>query len=442
MSANPPPEVAALLGNLFGKAGGVAQMTLYNLLQAMIAEALAPFLDTVRQLAYSKDPTVPLSPETLADGVNRGYYDQASAAAQALLSGVNPERFGQLVAQAGEAPGPSDVARAYRLGVIPEDSGDPNQPGYKQGIEQGRIRNIWAPVMEAIARAYPTPDLLVQADLRGQIDTTAAQSQYEQLGGVPAYYQLQFDVAGRPPSPAEVARLVHRGIVPKLGVGADKTTFEQAVRESDLKDKWLEPLWQLSTYLPPPRTVVALLREGSLSDAEGLALLQESGLSADLAAAYVTSAHTTRTAAHRELARADIEALYVARVISQADATAMLADLGYSAEDSAFVLEMDDVHELLSNLNSAVNKYRSLYLAHKMERNAVSTALDSLGVAPGQRDKLLAFWDGEREATIRELTAAEVRTAMTKQVISQQDALTRLTDMGYTAEDAQIFLAS
>ena len=212
------------------------------------------------------------------------------------------------------------------------------------------------------------------------------------------------------------------------------------MRESDLKDKWGPVLFQLSEYVPPPRTVVALVRAGTLDDATALQILQKDGLPAALAAAYVAEAHHSKVATDKTLAKADILLLYQEQVLSVDQATPLLEALGYTAGDAAFLLEMTDFRREIAAVNAAVSKFANLYINHKITYNNAVTALDNLGIVATQRDLLLRTWTYQRDANVKTLTAAEVRKAVQGGIITADTAVNRLVDDGYSTADALIFL--
>lgn len=438
MAAN-PPSLSSALGSLVGE-NSPGQMALYAIVQAMVQAAIAPFVQQLEHISLSKVPIVPLSPAQLADMVNRALMDQASAQSEAQFSGINAARFASLVQASGESPGVDVLARALRLGIIPPDSKDANTPGFVQGVQQSRVRNMWTSMLSQVARAYPSPELFVEAWLRGQTDEATARATYEKLGGVPEFFDPQFNVAGRPPTPNEVAEMVHRGIVPKPGIGAGVLSYDQSVRESDLKDKWGDALFELSVYLPPPRTVVALVRAGTLDDATALTILQQSGVSADLAASYVGEAHHTKTLSDRQLAKQDILTLYNEQVLSVGQATTLLEGLHYTAEDATFLLEMVNFRRELTAINAAVVKFQSLYINHRISYNEAVTGLDHLGIVANQRDHLIATWTLERQANVKVLTPAEIRKAHGLGLLDDATATTRLVDDGYSPSEAALYL--
>ncbi|HVA88961.1 MAG TPA: hypothetical protein VNL71_03885, partial [Chloroflexota bacterium] len=228
--------------------------------------------------------------------------------------------------------------------------------------------------------------------------------------------------------------------IPWTGTGPTDLSFQQGIYEGNTKDKW-EPLYRkIAEYLPPPRTIVAMVRAGSLTDSEALALFQDAGLSQALAAAYISDAHAQKLAGSKDLAKGDITSLYGEGAISAADATTFLATLGYNATDAAFELARVDFARLKSQIDKALSRIQSLYVAHKLDALTAGTALDALGIPPAQKSQLLATWALERGANVQILTAAEVCDAVYYSLMTIDDGLAQLQYLGYSARDAWLRL--
>ena len=61
---------------------------------------------------------------------------------------------------------------------------------------------------------------------------------------------------------------------------------------------------------------------------------------------------------------------------------------------------------------------------------------------PPAIDRIMSLWVLERDATKKELTAAQIRAAYRKTLISLPDAIADLEERGYSATDAATYLAS
>ncbi|MGH2456850.1 MAG: hypothetical protein ACRDHD_11420 [Candidatus Limnocylindria bacterium] len=425
------------LGGAFGGLIGnstLQQIVLYNVVGSLIGAALAPFLTAVHNHQLESHPVTPLSPDVAAEAVLRNVWDRNRAASEALQAGVNPDRFDVLARLAGNAPGPGDMAVALRRGLVDEGR-------YLTGIRQGRLRDEWAELVKALAVQDPSPLAPLNAYLEGQLSEGQARQLYARFGGNPDHFEWQYNAQGTAPTPLQAAEMARRGIIAWDGEGPGVVSYRQAFLEGPWRNKWEQPFRVLSEYLPPPRTVTAMYREGSLSRAEAADLLAQQGLRPELVEAYLFSGSEQRVEADRTLALGTVRDLYRDRLIDRAQAAGMLAGLGYDAADAGFILQVADAQLAQRFLSAAVGRVRSRYTAWKIERTAARDVLAELGVAGEQASDLLAIWDIERSANTATLTAAQVGAALREQIIAEPEARRRLTEMGYSPRDAWVYLS-
>jgi len=432
------------LGGAFGGLLGNAvlqQIVLYQVVGGVVSPALAPFAASAQQVAFSADPVIPLSPADLAEALlrNAPYHGGApitadQAAAEAALSGTNAERMTVLAYLAGNAPAPEAMAEALRRGFV-------DQATYLKGIRQGRLRDEWAQLMQQLSEADPTPATALLAYLKGQLDYATAKQLYTTFGGNVDHFDLAYNVEGEGPSPLEAASAVHRHIIPQTGIGAGVVSFEQAVHESAFRNKWIDVFWALSQYLPPPRTIVAMLKEGAFTPTQASDLLSQHGLSADDIAAYLKAASEQKTSTTKQLAESTVLALYNDRIITQTQAATYLGDLGYTSAEATYILEVADARLTQHYLSSAIGKIHTQYVAYHIDKTAATKALTSLQLPPTGISDLLTDWDIERTANAPRLTASQYAKALKSSILTQDQAMTALEGLGYSTGDAWLFLS-
>lgn len=374
-----------------------------------------------------------LSPPDLALAALRGNMSRGEAAAVAHKQGVSAEDFGILVDNTGEPPAVEEMLSLWRRGKISEDR-------LNTAIRQSRVRTEWTDEIKLLGVIPPSPADALNALLQGQISEGEARRRYEEGGGDPSWFQDAFNSGGTAPTPTELGVMANRGIIPWTGSGPNAVTFEQGFKEGPWRNKWLAPMRKAAEYFPPPRTVTALLNEGAITTDEAQRMLQQQGLSAELAKAYTTESSHKKTAKHRDLAVTQIETLYRDQAIDHAMAAGMLVDLGFDSSEADFILTIADLARVTKFTESAINTVHTQYINHKIDRSIASGQLDVLQVPAAQREDLLALWDLERQTKQQVLTQAQVHSAFKKGIIDQASAMLRLTQLGYTDEDAAILL--
>ena len=435
------PDGTSVAGRLFTKGSVSEQIFVWAVLAGIIQALGAPFLEELRQIANEAGQNTVLTPSELADMVVRAIRSEDDAAGEAARSGIDKERFRALVQAAGEAIGPADLAAALRRGIIPEGGRGPDQISFDQGIAESHLRNKWGPIVKALSVEEPTPIEPLEALLEGQLPEDVARELYHRFGGDLEHFTWRFNTRGSAPTPIEALEMANRRIIPFEGEGPEATSFHQAFLEGPWRNKWEHAFRELGRHLPPPRTVVALIRAGTISDERGLQLLQDSGLDPDLAAAYVAEAHHVKTQATRQLTIGTILDLYEARVISGDDATRLLTDLSLSPQDASYELALRDLQRSIKAVNGAVSRIGNLYIAGKIDKSQATASLQGLQIKDTQITELFRVWDLERTVTVKTLTPAEIVAAFHYKIFDQETATAELVQLGYPAFDAWALLS-
>lgn len=410
------------------------QIFLYNVVGSLITTALAPFLNALANEVNAQFPVVPLSPADAAMAVIRNLASEDAAAGQAAKSGVSPADFAVLVGLSGDAPAPEALAVALRRQLI--DAGT-----YDKGIRQGRLRDEWADLIRELAVQQPTPSEALTAVVESQLSEAEGRAKFAAFGGMPSEFDWLLGTVGSAPSPVEAASMAHRGLIPWSGKGLGELSFEQAVAEGHSRTKWTAAYRGLSEYLPPPRTVTAMHKEGALTDAQAAAILAAHGLSPELTAAYLRASTGQKLAKAKELADSTVLELYRDRLIHRDQAAAFIAANGYSSAEAEYILEVEDLRAQQAAITHAVARVHTLYTSHKVGVATAGEALAQLGLDAKSADELLTVWAHERAANVKLPTPAQVESAFGFEIVDQATATQLLVDQGYSPHDAWLVLS-
>ena len=433
MAGNP---LSGLLGS-----ETIKSILIWQVLGQIFQPILAPVAAQLQQDIFGKFPDLALSPSDAVDAALKGHMDQAAAQAEAALSGIDADRFQVLLESAGEPPGLQQLLELWRRGVIAQTGIGPQATSVEQGIRESRIHPKWTDALYRLKTSLPSPTDALDALLEGQIDQETATSLYEAWGGDPRYFQLMFDTRGSAPTPLEAAEMARRGIIPWNGSGPEVTSYEQAFLEGPWRNKWEQPYRALADYIPPPRTVTALLREGAITDAQGETYLKAAGLAPELAQAYIDAAHKPKAQAAKDLTQGQILQLYAEGGISAAEATADLGKLDVPAAVAADLLKLEDLKAARRQQQAAVTRVRSLYEAHKITEQEALSALHDLGLSDQQAGQQLTTWTLERDLKVERVSAATIVGANHYGLLSGPAASGYLQQLGYSAWEAWLLLA-
>jgi hypothetical protein len=429
------------IGESLGGGGALTQIFTWQIAAQIITSLMNPTLTLVAARVNEANPVADLSPADLANAVVQSYIDHGDAAHQAARSGVGGDKFSVLVDLAGDALAPDALAEALRRGIIPEGGRGAGSTSFEQGIAEGRLKNKWAATVKELATKWPTPADALDALLKGQVSYDEGVALYTRFGGDPQYFSLLYNTVGNAPTPVEALEMANRGIIPWTGRGADVVSYEQAFLEGPWRNKWESPYRAIGEYLPPPRTVTAMVGNGSITEAEALSLLIKQGLTKDLAAAYVHDAQNSKSGKERELTVAQLLDMYGAGLIKADDARNLLVALKYSADSADELLAYKDLQRAIAAVNQAVARIHTLYVSHKITQAVAANGLNALKIPADQISTIVATWDIERAVNVRTLTAAEIADAWYEEIIGQDEALAELVALGYTPRDAWIRLS-
>lgn len=382
-----------------------------------------------------------LSPPDAATAVVRGFISHEKGAALAKLSGVDGETFATMTHLAGDAPSPTQLVEALRRGVIPLDSGSPEKPGFNQGIQQGRLADMWTPMIRALAQEWPTPTDALQARLVGQIDTAESRKLYERFGGDPAYWQLLFDTRGESPTPLELGVLANRGVIQWDGLGSGKTTFQQGFFEGRWRDKWEHVYRELAKFRPPESTITLFLSHGVIDDKQAAKLYAELGMDAETAGWYIDEAHLEAYSDYRGITASTVLQAYHEQILTRSEALGILIGLHVDKRAAEILLELQDIQRAFEGVNNAISRIRTLYAARKITLATVRKALTDVGIDGSQIEGLIKSWQVENSITVKTLTEAQITKAWKLALISEAEAFTELENIGYTPFDAWVLLS-
>lgn len=449
--------------NLLGPGSAARQLLVYGVGYEIARALLGPVFTQIEYDINSNSPIVELSPAELADLVVRGVIgNEPDAAARAKVFGLDAGKFQEMVRLAGEPPGLQQVLEMWRRGIVPTDAGI-GAPSLNEAIRTSRIYSYWTDAIGKFQFQPVSPADLVDAVQRNQITEAEGVmlSYFAGLGNAETAlpsganttptqdaFTILLNTRGNPPSPSELLELAKRGYIPwgnldpaTKSPNPQEISFAQGIYEGDSKDKWLPEYAKLAEYLPPPRTIVSLLSKGVITAAQAQTLFQQQGLTPALAAVYVASASSTRTAKPKQLNVSAIEQLYIDKAIDQPTAQGYLTALGYTASEAALILETATLRQTMTDLQRNETRIANYYIAHKIDQATASTMLGGLGLPAAQITQLIQGWTIDRQANVKRLTPAQITAAWEIGAFTQDQAQASLEADGYTPYDAWVLLS-
>lgn len=368
-----------------------------------------------------------LQPADIADMAVRNIITMEEAKELAGKTGLAGEDIERLILDTGNSLGNQELLFAYRRGIIDKDT-------LEKGIRQGRTRDEWIPTLLGLSHGPMSTADAVRAVVQNQMSEETGEALALENGLDKQWWPYLVKAYGRPAALMQALSLRNRGIMSTGDV-------EQAIRESNIKDKYIPFLLHLGRKLPTVTMLKSIVAEGNLTVKDAVRLMIEEGYDQEVAVAYVASAQKVKVHGEHSLAKTDILKLYEEHQLGEAEAKEYLEALGYKGEEADVLTAGADAARALKDTESALNHLRTLYVDHRLSEQQVSADLDALGIAAARRDRLLSVWLVQREANRPRLTAPAIERAYRAKLLSDSEAAERLENLGYTADDARLLLA-
>lgn len=386
------------------------------------------WIDTLLKLRYS-----PISTSDAVNSYVEGYITEKDVETAADQNGLEPGVYKTLIQAAGDPLSYTDMMNLWRYGRATEDD-------VKAALKRGRLKDDYIDFALALKnRPMSTADA-VESEIQGYLTTDQGKNIAAQNGLSAADYETLRLTAGDPASRTEMIALWRRNEVTEADV-------KSALRQSRLKDSYIDSVIKLKTQLPALYMVNDLLSTGGLSPEEGTTILLESGYEASIVKRIVAYATGKKTAKAKTLTEGMYADLYKERAITAAEFDADIKPLGYSPAEAELLRELYDQQYAISARNGVISKVRANYTGHKIAVADAEHELNQAGVTAEMITTLITDWNIELESQVTLLSAAQVADAWHMNLFSGnpvdnvQAALDYLVGRhGYSDSDAVMVL--
>ena len=423
-----PPELAAFYRQTYDpqhQSDVILQiLALFGLAFAAPFAAAAGKLQAIKNMSMEAQHSTPLDPQTAAGLAGRRIVDPGFAAQEASYNGLASNRAAALYRGSQSGPGPETVLRLLREGRIGGGQA-------ADGLMDAGLRDEWLGPLIAANKGPLPAGTAVSAAVESHIDAGHLAALLEANGIDGAYADLWLETAGRPPGVVELGALVNRGVM-SLG------DWQQAVRESDIKNKYVPALTALLRHYPPQRSIVAMIRSGAIDPDTGATWMAYDGLHPDAIGAMVKEALNGKHEKVRDLTQAQIIGMYGDHEIDTGVASQHLSALGYDSTEVQMLLAHADFTREHALQVEAAKRVQRRVVAGLVDDAEARQELAAIGVDGAQADLWLRYWDLERDQQARTLTPAQVEAAAKKGFIDETEFRKRLGVYGYPPRDLDL----
>ena len=281
-----------------------------------------------------KDPGfLPVGPPATEGKVKAFPTSSIDPLTEAAASGFDRERLFIQTAISGRPMGPIEAAHATFRAIL-------ERTDFDRAISEGDVRNEWADAIFESARQILTAHDYIEAHLRDWITEPEMLAGTAKHGMSPDDTALLFKVTGRPLSWHQVWIGLQRGGTYDGPIDHIDPAFLKALRQSNIRPEWYNLAWAQRYTYPAAFVLRKLASDGDLTEAQTEQILLyegwEPGLAKLVAGKWAGGAATA--VKPKGLTDATIRAAYHKGTITEADALARLEATGLSAGDAAIYL--------------------------------------------------------------------------------------------------------
>lgn len=367
-----------------------------------------------------------LTPADLALAALRQNITIADATAAAALWGLDADGFDILLGNTGEPPGTMQMLEAYRRGFIDRET-------LVRGILQSRVRDEWIPTIEKLRYAPMSTAEAANAVTRGYLDFSDGAKIAQDNGLEPDHWQYVYESNGRPPSHEQLGSLWLRGKI-------TRAEFEQGIRESDIKDKYIQDIVDLTVRFMPLFEARTLLNAGEITGKTFTEQLMVQGYEPSVIKEITSAVGAGKGSAPKHLTATDYTDLYDAGAMNRADTLHGLTTIGYTEADAETIVTVAETKSQAKFVATLITNVRTQFDRFKLDAKQAKAELDALGVQPAERDRLVSSWEIVRPQGTKTLTEAQTLKALKDGAIDVQDAYNRLRGLGLDDADARLLM--
>ena len=293
------------------------------------------WIPVIKQLQY-----VPLDPQELANAVNQGHMDLASATDVATQSGVRPEDFKVIIDNAGIPPGPQEALDWVSRGIITEQQ-------FTEAFLESRIKNKYVPYYLQARRTLLTMAEVRSLFAKGAMTEDEATQRLALRGYSPddahiilAGAKADKTQAAKDLSQAQVMALYRDRIIDRDTIRAMLTALGYDDQEATQLIEIADTERSLKFFNAAVSKVHSQLIGHHISESEASGALDQIGVPSDARDDMIRLWHIELGVSTKDLTTAEVLAAVKAGLFLTGPAFRKLQGQGYSNEDALIKLKL------------------------------------------------------------------------------------------------------
>lgn len=236
------------------------------------------------------------------------------------------------------------------------------------------------------------------------------------------------------PSPQQGFEMLHRGAI-------NRGELDMLLRALDVMPFWRDKLTRIAYRRLTRVDIRRMYKAGVLTEAEVYESYIQHGYTEQNARRMTD--FTVQWAAPKEasITRSDILNAYKSRMITRAEASDLLADMGEKYFHREFMLKAVDYKKALEFTETKIKGIRNLYRQRVYDENKTLEELLKLDLPAEEVEDLMTQWYYDiKEEAPRLWTTAQTLSFIKDGLITKERGIAELTTIGYDAEHIDVYM--
>lgn len=391
-----------------------------------------------------------LDPATALKLVHRGFWGQDALQAELEGQGYNGDRAAAIAYANAPLLSEIDILTAMRRGYIPENDALVELTRYGYTMAQAQQK-------ERLTLVLPNMGDLIKFATRRvyEADLVAATNAEAELPDTLIYRGLQVGLTGETvrshwaahwtiPNLGEAFEMLHRDVI-------DTDGLHELMRLNGIHPAYRDHVEAIAYRPLSLRLIRGMYQQGSLDQDGLIRAFRDLGLRHDLIPKAVDYIEKVTAGVKGDQARQltdglrrEILRMYTQGKVDVSDATFALTDLGFTDQEASFwIVEADFIYHA-SQVSALEDGIKRLYLKSFLNPDEATARLKAAGINDTVITALFERWNLEKQYQdlsaeshkLRELSSAEITTALEDGILDESTARTMFAHLGY--HDAEI----
>jgi len=391
--------------------------------------------DVTEKIKDSMRPLLDLT--TVTTLWQRGHLSTDEAIKELTARGYNEDRANKILTSSLSLISPDMIRMLYLRGEIDEATHDKLLASHGFPDEHiaytKKLYEIIPPVSDIITMAVREAFSPEIAERFGQYEDFPEEfAEWAEKQGLTREWALRYWAAHWAlPSVMQGYEMLHRGII-------TEEELKLLMRALDIMPFWRDKLIQMS-YSPFTRVDVRrMYRDGVIDREDVKRTYLDLGYDDWHAEKLTEWTITEALSEERKLCRSLIEGLYRRRIFTREEAKEALIAVKYREEVAEAILAKVDYDIEYKYKNRIISAVKKQYIRGIIDENQAITKLGRANLLATEIEQLIYEWQLEKEAQIRWLTPGEIKSLARKKIISRSTFLDKMTQIGYTRDDAEL----